>query len=121
MDAGVPLLVPEVNPDHLRILEGGGGNGPGSGEGEGRPGGFIVTNPNCSTTGLVLALKPLADAFPLSRVSVTTLQAVSGAGYPGVPSMDILGNVLPEIPGEEEKLEQEPVSEEDLRELSSLV
>lgn len=109
MDPGVPLVVPEVNPDHLKILKersGGAGRGVGSSvDGSG----FIVTNPNCSTTGLVLALKPLADAFPLRRVSVTSLQAVSGAGYPGVPSMDILGNVVPEIPGEEEKLETEPL------------
>lgn len=94
----VPLLVPEVNPDHAERI------------GElpiGR--GFIVANPNCSTTGLVLALKPLLDECPIERVLVTTLQAVSGAGYPGVPSMDILGNAIPVIPGEEEKLEGEPL------------
>lgn len=98
MNPHVPLLVPEVNLDHAEIL------------GELPPGdGFIVANPNCSTTGLVMALKPLADRFPLDRVSVTTLQAVSGAGYPGVPAMDIMGNALPHIPGEEEKLETEPL------------
>ena len=94
----VPLLVPEVNPDHaerLRDLPEGSG--------------FIVANPNCSTTGLVLALKPLMDECPIKTVLVTTLQAVSGAGYPGVSSMDILGNVIPNIPGEEEKLEEEPL------------
>lgn len=97
MEPQVPLVVPEVNPGHLGLLSGG-RNGQG----------FLVTNPNCSTTGLVLALKPLLDAFSLERVLVTTLQAVSGAGYPGVPSMDILGNVLPHIPGEVQKLESEP-------------
>jgi len=97
MENHVPLLVPEVNPHHLAILER-------------RPAerGILVTNPNCSSTGLVLGLKPLADAFPLRTVLVTTLQAVSGGGYPGVPSLDALGNVLPLIPGEEEKLQAEP-------------
>ena len=70
--------------------------------------GFIVTNPNCSTAGLVLVLKPLADAFGLEKIFVVTMQAVSGAGYPGVPSLDILGNVVPFISGEEEKMEAEP-------------
>ena len=107
-DPEVPLLVPEVNPDHLSLL-GEPRPFPGSAGKEGPKRGFIVTNPNCSTTGLVLALKPLVDAFSLNRVSVTTLQAVTGAGYPGIPSMDILGNILPEIPGEEEKLETEPL------------
>jgi aspartate-semialdehyde dehydrogenase len=98
MEGGVPLLVPEVNPGHLDLLR----KAP-SGEG------FMVTNPNCSTTGLVLALKPLEEAFGIRQVSVTTLQAISGAGYPGIPAMDIVGNVLPNIPGEEEKLETEPL------------
>ena len=98
MEPDVPLLVPEVNPHHLDLLE----------SRQARKG-ILVTNPNCSTTGLVMALKPLADAFPLRKVLVTTLQAVSGAGYPGVPSLDALGNVLPHIPGEEEKLETEPL------------
>ncbi|MGH2487840.1 MAG: aspartate-semialdehyde dehydrogenase, partial [Ktedonobacterales bacterium] len=66
------------------------------------------TNPNCSTTGLVLALKPLVDAFGLEAAHVVTLQAASGAGYPGVPSLDLLDNVIPYINGEEEKLETEP-------------
>jgi aspartate-semialdehyde dehydrogenase len=70
--------------------------------------GFIVTNPNCSTAGLVLVLKPLADAFGLEKIFVVTMQAVSGAGYPGVPALDILGNVVPFISGEEEKMEAEP-------------
>lgn len=90
----VPLLIPEVNPGHLELIE------PGKGG--------IVTNPNCSTIGLALALKPLHDAFGVARVHVTTLQAVSGAGYPGVPSLDILDNVVPFISGEEEKMETEP-------------
>lgn len=93
----VPLLVPEVNADHLCLLE----------TQRSAPG-FVVTNPNCSTVGLVLALKPLADAFGLDAVQVTTMQAASGAGYPGVPSLDILGNVVPHIAGEEAKLEAEP-------------
>jgi len=93
----VPLLIPEVNPDHLGLLD----NqdfGPGA----------VVTNPNCATVGLVLSLKPLADAFGIEAVQVTTLQAISGAGHPGVASLDILGNALPLIPGEEDKLETEP-------------
>lgn len=102
MDPDVPLLIPEVNAAHLdaialqqkvRGYE---------------EGGFIVTNPNCSTAGLVLVLKPLADAFGLEKVFVVTMQAVSGAGYPGVASMDIHGNVVPFISGEEEKMESEP-------------
>ena len=97
MRPDVPLLVPEVNPDHLALV----GSQP-------TAPGFIVANPNCSTVGLVLALKPLADAFGLDAVQVTTMQAASGAGYPGVPSLDILGNVVPHIAGEEAKLEAEP-------------
>jgi aspartate-semialdehyde dehydrogenase len=97
MRPDVPLLVPEVNADHLRLVER-----------QPTAPGFIVTNPNCSTVGLVLALKPLADAFGLDAVQVTTMQAVSGAGYPGVPALDILGNVIPHIAGEEAKLESEP-------------
>jgi len=94
----VPLVIPEVNPEHLALVP----------PQRGRYGGAIVTNPNCSTIGLCLALDPLRRAFGLKRVQVTTLQALSGAGYPGVSSMDILGNVLPEIAGEEEKLGREP-------------
>ena len=97
MHPQVPLLIPEVNPDHLAML---GHQDFGSGG--------IVTNPNCATVGLVLSLKPLADAFGIEAVQVTTLQAISGAGHPGVPSLDILGNTLSLIPGEEEKLENEP-------------
>ncbi len=99
MDEGVPLLVPEVNPDHLALL-------PAAEDGADLPRG-IVANPNCSTIGLVLALKPLASAFGFDRIFVSTLQAVSGAGLPGVSSYQILDNVIPWIPGEEEKLEIE--------------
>lgn len=100
MDADVPLLIPEVNWQHVEAVA----------AQRARRGsrGFIVANPNCSTIGMVLALKPLHDAFGLERVMVTTLQALSGAGYPGVPSMDILDNVLPHIGGEEHKMETEP-------------
>jgi aspartate-semialdehyde dehydrogenase len=93
----VPLLIPEVNPDHLRLIKFQKFNG-----------GAIVTNPNCSTIGLVIALKPLVDNFGLSEVNVVTMQALSGAGYPGVSSLDIIDNVIPFIGGEEEKLEKEP-------------
>jgi aspartate-semialdehyde dehydrogenase len=101
MDPDVPLLIPEVNAAHLDAI-------PLQQKLRGYDGGFIVTNPNCSTAGLVLVLKPLADAFGLEKIFVVTLQAVSGAGYPGVASMDIHGNVVPFISGEEEKMESEP-------------
>jgi aspartate-semialdehyde dehydrogenase len=99
MQADVPLVVPEVNAAHLSLLE--------TQSWRKQSGGYIVTNPNCSAIGLVLALKPLADRFGLESVFVSTMQAVSGAGYPGIPSLDILGNVVPYIRGEEEKLEAE--------------
>ena len=99
MEQNVPLLIPEVNPDHIGLID----------RQEYSEDGFIVTNPNCSTIGLVSALKPLHDAFGLKAVHVTTLQALSGAGYPGVSSLDILGNVVPHIGGEEEKIESEPL------------
>lgn len=95
MDGDVPLMVPEVNPEHLELLD------------HQTFGGRLVTNPNCSTLGLTLSLKPLADAFGIEAVSVVTLQALSGAGIPGVPSLHILDNVVPYIGGEEEKLENE--------------
>ncbi len=101
MDPDVPLLIPEVNASHLDAISV-------QQKQRGYTTGFIVTNPNCSTAGLVLVLKPLADIFGLERIFVVTLQAVSGAGYPGVPSMDIHGNVVPFISGEEEKMETEP-------------
>jgi aspartate-semialdehyde dehydrogenase len=101
MDSDVPLLIPEVNAAHLDAI-------PAQQKNRGYDTGFIVTNPNCSTAGLVLVLKPLADAFGLEKVFSVTLQAVSGAGYPGVASMDIHANVIPFISGEEEKMESEP-------------
>jgi aspartate-semialdehyde dehydrogenase len=101
MDPDVPLLIPEVNAAHLDAI-------PVQQKNRGYDTGFIVTNPNCSTAGLVLVLKPLADAFGLEKIFVVTLQAVSGAGYPGVASMDIHANVIPFISGEEEKMESEP-------------
>ncbi|TVP74700.1 MAG: aspartate-semialdehyde dehydrogenase [Gemmatimonadales bacterium] len=95
MDPSVPLVVPEVNPQHLALLDG-------------RPGpGGIITNPNCSTIGLVLALAPLHRRWGVESVHVATLQALSGAGLPGVPAMEIMDNVIPFIGGEEEKLETE--------------
>lgn len=99
MDADVPLLVPEVNPDHLDLLAP-------PPDGALLPTG-IVANPNCSTIGLVLALKPLQDAFGIDRLSVVTLQAVSGAGLPGISGYQIMDNVIPWISREEEKLEIE--------------
>jgi aspartate-semialdehyde dehydrogenase len=101
MAPDVPLLIPEVNAAHLDAI-------PVQQKNRGYGSGFIVTNPNCSTAGLVLVLKPLADAFGLDRMFVVTMQAISGAGYPGVASLDILGNVVPFISGEEEKMEEEP-------------
>jgi aspartate-semialdehyde dehydrogenase len=98
MDPAVPLLVPEVNAEHLALLRA---------QARQRGGrGAIVTNPNCSTVVLTMALAPLR-AFDLRACLVSTMQAVSGAGYPGVPSLDILGNVIPFISGEEEKIESE--------------
>ncbi|HEY2798399.1 MAG TPA: aspartate-semialdehyde dehydrogenase [Thermoanaerobaculia bacterium] len=99
MEEDVPLLVPEVNPDHAELL-------PIQRARRGWDGG-ILTNPNCSATQLVLALAPLQRAFGIEKVLVTTLQSVSGAGYPGVASLDALGNVLPDIPGEADKIERE--------------
>jgi len=93
MDDGVPLIIPEVNPGHLSLLDG--------------RRGFIVTNPNCSTVVLALALAPLAARFGVEAVVATTLQALSGAGYPGVASLDITDNVVPFIAEEEEKIERE--------------
>jgi aspartate-semialdehyde dehydrogenase len=101
MDPDVPLLIPEVNASHLDAIRTQQKN-------RGYDTGFIVTNPNCSTAGLVLVLKPLSDAFGLEKVFAVTLQAISGAGYPGVASMDIQANVVPFISGEEEKMETEP-------------
>lgn len=101
MDADVPLVIPEVNPDHLDLIR--------VQRARRQSSGAIVCNPNCSTIHLTLALKPLADAFGLRRVIVTTMQALSGAGYPGVAALDIVDNVIPFIGGEEPKLETEPL------------
>ncbi len=98
MDPDVPLIVPEINPDHLDALSA-------QRKARGWPG-AIVANPNCSTIGLTLALAPLAPFGP-RRVIVTTLQAASGAGYPGISSLDLLDNVVPYISGEEPKIESE--------------
>ena len=99
MDEDVPLLIPEVNHEHLRLLE--------RQKTKYSRGGFIVTNPNCSAIGLALALAPLHGAFGVEAAVATTLQALSGAGYPGVSSLDILDNVVPFIASEEEKMEAE--------------
>ena len=101
MQADVPLVIPEVNADHLVLIE--------QQTSRKASGGYIVTNPNCSAIGLVLALKPLADRFGIDSLFVTTMQAISGAGYPGVPSLDIMGNVVPYIRNEEEKMPAETV------------
>ena len=98
MDPLVPLLIPEINADHLKLVAE-------QRQSKGWPG-AIVTNPNCSTIVLTMALAPLRQ-FKIRSVIVSTMQAVSGAGYPGVPSLDILGNVVPYIGGEEDKMETE--------------
>ncbi len=97
-DADVPLIIPEVNYDHLELIKH---------QPYGK--GCIVTNPNCSTIGMVTAVKPLFDKFEIEQLNVFTMQAISGGGYPGIPSLDILGNVIPFISGEEEKMETEPL------------
>jgi aspartate-semialdehyde dehydrogenase len=99
MQSDVPLVIPEVNGDHIQLIE--------TQPSRRKSGGFVVTNPNCSAIGLVLALAPLHCRFTLETVMAVTMQAVSGAGYPGVPSLDILGNVVPYIAKEEEKMEEE--------------
>src|SRR2546430_8194134 len=99
MKSDVPLVIPEVNPDHVKLLE--------CQAWRRKSGGFVVTNPNCSAIGLVMALAPLDRQFGLETVMAVTMQAVSGAGYPGVASLDILGNVIPYIAKEEEKMEEE--------------
>lgn len=95
MDPDVPLLIPEVNHSHIALMQ--------------STARKIITNPNCSAIGLCMALKPLQDIFGLEAVHVVTMQAISGAGYPGVASMDIVDNVIPFIAGEEDKLESEPL------------
>lgn len=97
-DLNVPLIIPEVNPDHLEMINQQNFNG-----------GAIITNPNCSTIGLVLALKPIHQQFGIESLNVVTMQAISGAGYPGLPAMDMLDNAIPFIGGEEPKMEKEPL------------
>jgi len=99
MVADVPLVIPEVNADHFGLIE--------QQSWRKSSGGYIVTNPNCSAIGLVLALKPLEERFGIEALFVSTMQAVSGAGYPGVASLDIMGNVVPFIKNEEEKMQEE--------------
>jgi aspartate-semialdehyde dehydrogenase len=102
MDPDVPLLIPEVNPDHAAMIHH-------QRRRRGWQRGLLVTNPNCSTIHLTLALKPLCDHFGLRAVLVTTMQALSGAGYPGVASLDAVDNVVPYIGMEEEKMASEPL------------
>lgn len=99
-EVDVPLLLPEVNAEHIQLVR----------QQRQKRGwsGCILTNPNCTSTGLTVALKALQDNFGLKRAFVVSLQALSGAGYPGVPSLDIIDNVIPNIGGEEEKVEWEP-------------
>lgn len=96
----MPLVIPEVNPDHLQLIE--------RQRKTRKTEGFVVTNGNCTSIVMTMAVKPLLDAYGLKHVSVVSMQALSGAGYPGVASLDILDNVVPYIAGEEEKLEWEP-------------
>jgi aspartate-semialdehyde dehydrogenase len=99
MHPQVPLVIPEINPDHIKLID--------SQTWRKRSGGFMVTNSNCSVMGLALALAPLHKAFGIEAVFAVTMQAVSGAGYPGVASLDIMGNVVPYIKNEEEKMQEE--------------
>jgi aspartate-semialdehyde dehydrogenase len=99
MQSDVPLVIPEVNGDHISLID--------TQSWRKSSGGFVVTNSNCSAMGLVLALAPIHRRFRLEAVMAVTMQAVSGAGYPGVASLDILGNVIPYIKNEEEKMEEE--------------
>jgi aspartate-semialdehyde dehydrogenase len=99
MKEDVPLVIPEVNGGHIKLID--------AQSWRKKSGGFVVTNPNCSAIGLVLALAPLQQRFGLETVMAVTMQAISGAGYPGVASLDILGNVIPFIRNEEEKMEEE--------------
>ena len=100
MDLDVPLLIPEVNPDHTALIA--------VQRRQRSWSGFIATNPNCTSTGFTIAFRPLQAAFGIKRAFVVSLQALSGAGYPGVPSLDTVDNVVPYISGEESKVESEP-------------
>lgn len=101
MDPDVPLLIADVNPEHTCLID--------AQRKKTKSKGYIVTNPNCSTVGIVTALKPLHDVFGINQVFAVTMQAVSGAGYPGIPSMDILDNIVPYIGNEDDKIENEPL------------
>ncbi|MBI5565007.1 MAG: aspartate-semialdehyde dehydrogenase [Chloroflexi bacterium] len=101
MDADVPLLIPEVNPDHTALIK--------VQQQQRGWSGFIATNPNCTSTGFTIAFRPLLDAFGLRKAFVVSMQALSGAGYPGVASLDAIDNVVPYIGGEEAKVETEPL------------
>lgn len=100
-DPTVPLLIPEVNPDHVELIKSQTFTKDGSG--------WIITNPNCVAVPLTTSLKPLFDEYGVKSVILTSMQAVSGAGYPGVPSLDIMGNVIPLISDEEPKIHAEPL------------
>ncbi len=100
MDDSVPLLIPEINPDHIALIESQRFTDDGNG--------WIVTNPNCVCVPLAMSLRPFYNAFDIEAVVVTSMQAVSGAGYPGVSSLDIMGNIVPFISGEEDKIISEP-------------
>ena len=99
MDDDVPLMMPEVNPDHLSLLEG-------QRTSRGWKG-SLVTTPNCTVSGLAIVMKPLIDSFGMEKAIVTTMQALSGAGFPGVPSLLVVDNILPYIKNEEEKVARE--------------
>jgi len=101
MSEDVPLIIPEINHSHFELIN--------QQQKRYSEGGFIVTNPNCSTIVMVLALYPIFKNFGLEKVLVSTMQAISGAGYPGIPSMDIIGNIIPYIKEEEEKMQTEPL------------
>jgi aspartate-semialdehyde dehydrogenase len=101
MDAEVPLIIPEINPEHLGLVE--------VQRERKHWDGLLVATPNCTAVGLAMFLKPIDDLAKVSRVVVSTMQAVSGAGYPGVPSLDVIDNVIPYIKDEEEKVESEPL------------
>ncbi|HZY40483.1 MAG TPA: aspartate-semialdehyde dehydrogenase [Anaerolineae bacterium] len=101
MDQDVPLLIPEVNPDHTALIK--------VQQQQRGWSGFIATNPNCTSTGFTIAFRPLLDAFGIQKAFVVSMQALSGAGYPGVASLDAVDNVIPYISGEEPKVETEPL------------
>ena len=101
MDTDVPLIIPEVNPEHLGLV--------GVQRRRKHWGGLLVATPNCTAVGLAMVLKPIDDLARVKRVVVSTMQAVSGAGYPGIPSLDIIDNVVPYIKEEEEKVASEPL------------